>query len=245
MRRLLARFGPVAALATAVILGSAVTATAEPFTIQAVLTGDFRADDPDNIVLDVTIVGDTTSNVTSWTVDLNSPLHPDGVPGTFAFSIDGVSYSDVSFSNFSPNAWSFSIAPGTNVPGSGGANFVFESEIRPEARTTLPIATSDVHRHIDERELESAHVHRCPAGDRRRYPVARRAAWRAVQSLSTAGCAGCSDSGFASGNYASVPEPGSLSLLALGAVLLGSKVRSRRRVTTFRSSFRLRRVRPL
>ncbi len=50
-----------------------------------------------------------------------------------------------------------------------------------------------------------------------------------VRSLSTAGCAGCSDSGFASGNYASVPEPSSLSLLALGAVLLGSKVRSRRK----------------
>ena len=230
MGRLFARFGLVAALATAVTLGSAVTATAEPFTIQAVLTGDFRASNPDNIVLDVTIVGDTTSNVTSWTVDLNSPLHPNAVLGTFAFSIDGVSYSDVSFSNFSPTAWSFSIAPGTNVPGSGGADFVFESN-DPTGNsnnvTNSRLLTFDAT--LTSGNWSPTMFTDAPLATGGGIPSPGAQLGAHVRSLSTAGCAGCSDSGFASGNYAPVPEPGSLSLLALGAVLLGSKVRSRRK----------------
>jgi hypothetical protein len=229
MRRLLARFGLVAALATAVTLGSAVTATAEPFTIQAVLTGDFRASNPDNIVLDVTIMGDTTSNVTSWIVDLNSPLHPDAFLGTFAFSIDGVSYSDVSFSNFSPDAWSFSIAPGTNVPGSGGADFVFESNDpagSSNVTNSIPLTFTAT---LTSGTWSPTMFTDAPLATGGGIPSPGAQLGAHVRSLSTAGCAGCSDSGFASGNYASVPEPSSLSLLALGAVLLGSKVRSRRK----------------
>ena len=80
---------------------------ATPFTITAQLTGDARqasGENPENLVVDVTIVSDTTSNIASWTVDINSPLHPNIKLDEFYFNLVG-SASDYSFSNFSPSDW--------------------------------------------------------------------------------------------------------------------------------------------
>ena len=77
----------VAAVAAVVALASAPQAEAVPFTVTSVLTGDARPDNPDNLFVNVTITGDTTSNVTNWLVDLDSPAHSSARLGSFAFNI--------------------------------------------------------------------------------------------------------------------------------------------------------------
>src|SRR5690606_9610591 len=106
--------------ATALLLGAPL-AQAVPFTIGAQLTGDPRLNNPDNLIVDVTITGDTTTNQAFWRVDLNSTAHPNIKLGAFFFNLAG-SAGDYTFSNFSPSAWSIS-TPANNAQGSGGADF--------------------------------------------------------------------------------------------------------------------------
>jgi hypothetical protein len=234
MRQTIAKLGLVGALATVVTMGSAVTAEAVPFTITSQLTGDFRSNTPDNLIVDVTVTGDTTSNVTHWTVDINSPLHTNARLGVFAFSLDTL-YTDVSFSNFSPSSWS--ISPGTNVPGSGSADFTFESNDPPGQANNV---TNSVNLTFDATLLTGNWTTALftgadlATGDGIPAPGAQLGAH--LQSLSTAGCSGCSSSGFASGNYstpddppppAPVPEPTTLALM--GAGLAAAAVRRARR----------------
>ena len=77
----------VAAAVAVVGLAGAPQAEAVPFTVTSVLTGDFRASNPDNLLVNVTITGDTTSNVTNWLVDLDMAAHPSARLGVFAFNI--------------------------------------------------------------------------------------------------------------------------------------------------------------
>ena len=79
-------------------------AHAIPFSITSQLTGDIRPDSPDNLFINVTITGDTTSNVAFWTIDINSPLHPNAKLDEFYFNLTGLA-SDYVFSNFSPVDW--------------------------------------------------------------------------------------------------------------------------------------------
>src|SRR3569832_1163822 len=78
-------------------------AQAIPFQITSQLTGDPRPENPDYLVVDVTVTGDTTSNLVSRLVDLNSPVHPDMKLHEFYFNVSGNAI-DYSFSNFSPLA---------------------------------------------------------------------------------------------------------------------------------------------
>lgn len=115
--------------ATALLLGAPM-AQAVPFTITSTLIGDPRPVRLDNIIVDVTITGDTTSNQTFWTVDLNSPIaHPDMRLGGFFFNLAGAA-GDYIFSNFSPSNWSIS-TPVTNATASGGADFMFGANRTP------------------------------------------------------------------------------------------------------------------
>lgn len=102
----------------------ATQSVADPFTITSQLTGDPRLNNPDNLIVDVTITGDTTSDTTSWTVDINSPAHPDIKLDALYFNLDLVP-SEVSFTNFNPSSWSVT-SPANNASGSGSADFLFE-----------------------------------------------------------------------------------------------------------------------
>jgi hypothetical protein len=51
-------------------------AYATPINITASLTGDIRLDNPDNLIVNVTIVRDTTSSQAAWTLDIKSPAYP-------------------------------------------------------------------------------------------------------------------------------------------------------------------------
>jgi hypothetical protein len=200
----------------ALMMGLPSRAEAVPFTITATLTGDIRPQNPDGLVVDVTITGDTTSNLTSWVLDLNSPAHPNINLGSFYFNL-AVNPTLLSFSNFSPSAWSISVDR-NNANGSGGARFQFEANDPPQSSNNV---TNSVNLSFTARlstgTWNSAMFLDAPLsdGDAIADPGAQMGAH--LRSLSTAGCPTCNtDSGFASGNYSSVPEPTSLMLVGLG-----------------------------
>ena len=68
----------------------AATAWGSAFAITSELTGGPRVANPDNLVVNVTIVGDTTSSTVIWTVDINSPLHPNVKLDEFYFNMVGL-----------------------------------------------------------------------------------------------------------------------------------------------------------
>jgi hypothetical protein len=191
-------------------------ASAVPFTLTTTLTGDFRADNPDNLFVNVTVTGDTTSNTVNWLVDINSPLHPSAVLGAFAFNVLADS-SLVSFSNFSPSAWSVS-SPGNNIEGSGGADFLFQS-LDPSGSSNN--VTNSVNLTFTARlssgTWDPSMFLNAPLSDGGGITDPGSQLGAHLRSLSTAGCTGCSDSGFASGGWASVPEPSTLLLCGIGA----------------------------
>lgn len=125
MRKKLIKTLALAALVPGVML-MASEGTATPFSIMAQLTGDPRPENPDNLIVDVTVTGDTDSDTTFWTVDINSPMHPDIKLDAFFFNLD-VDPSMVSFDNFDPSSWSVS-SPANNAQGSGSADFNFEAD---------------------------------------------------------------------------------------------------------------------
>jgi hypothetical protein len=213
----------------AVVMGLASFAGATPFTINSTLTGDPRGDNPDNIVLNVTIAGDTTSNLSAWTIDLNSPAHPNAALHEFYFNLVGL-FTNYSFSSFNPNTWS--VSGGNNAQGSGGADFIFEVDGNTHNVTNAVNLTFNATK-LTGNFLVSDFLN-------------------AALSCSNNEALGCgqvgahvgslsagpeqSDSGFALGNYstnplppAPIPEPGSLLLTGAGAAWLARTVRRRTR----------------
>lgn len=210
----------------------AQSAQAVPFIITAQLTGDIRLDNPDNLVVDVTIAGDTASNQAFWTIDINSPLHPGIKLDEFYFNMAGLA-SDYAFSNFSPVDWAI-VTPAT-VQGAGGASFMFEA-LDPAGPPNAADVTNTQNltftmTYLSGLLTEDAFLD-APTAISNDAGSGQLGAH--LQSLTIAGNCGdstdCSTSGFAFGDYqgdggggggGSIPEPGILLLVGAGLMGLG------------------------
>lgn len=196
-------------------------AQAIPFEITSQLIGDARQANPDGLVVDVTITGDTTSNVVSWLIDLNSPQHPDMKLHEFYFNVSG-NAADYSFSNFSPVSWTIQTNDVVKGAGAGGATFMFEL-INPPGQPKINV-TNNVSLSFDMTrpgnfapiDFLNALTTNTTAGTGQLGAH--------LQSLNKLGTN--ATSGFAVGNYEqqtviithSVPEPGVLLLMGSGLV---------------------------
>lgn len=102
--------------------------------ITSTLTGDIRAANPDNLIVNVTVTFDDLNDTTAdWVIDLNSPNHPniklDAFYANLASSVDlgnaGLQ-DDLTFSSFVPTGWiaKFNVQP--SGAGAGTSTFSFE-----------------------------------------------------------------------------------------------------------------------
>ncbi len=221
----------VSALALSFATLVAQSASATPFVITSTLTGDIRLDNPDNLFVDVTITGDTTSDQALWTIDINSPDHTGIKLDEFYFNLVGDA-DDYVFSNFSPVDWAIS-TPAT-VQGAGGTTFLFETlkddQQADNVTNTVNLTFTMTYLLGDITEALFLDAPFAGSNDAGSGQLGAH-----LQSLTTAGNCGasgdCSDSGFAFGDYegggdpggppVGVPEPGVLVLLGLGAAGMG------------------------
>jgi hypothetical protein len=222
--------GKTLALSASLLCGAVIAA---PFTITSQLTGDSRSDNPDELVVDVKITSNTLSNEAYFVVDINSPLHPDIKLDEFYFNVTG-SDADYSFSDFTPTGWTLSSPGSVAGGGAGGATFLFEA-VDPSG----PPKADDV---TNSQNLEFTLILNNPGdlftadifltADTTDLAVGEAQLGAHLQSLdvnsTTCPGGGCSDSGFAIGNYTSggtittsgtpVPSPGPLTLIGAGMI---------------------------
>ena len=121
---------------------------------------------------------------------------------------------------------------GNNVPGSGGADFRFETNdpagssnnVTNSQSLTFTAELNSIFGGVNN--WSSANFLTAALSTGGGIPGAGAQMGAHLQSLSTVGCPGCSDSGFASGNYetpqtSQVPEPTTLMLVGLGLAAAG------------------------
>lgn len=204
---------------------------ASAFPIIAQLTGDIRPDNPDDLIVDVTITS-IDANTVQWVVDLNSPAHPDMKLDEFYFNLSGDA-TDYSFSDFDPGAWTVNTP--ASVAGAGGASFMFEA-VDPPPGPPVDVTNSQTLTflmHCLIADCTDANFLDAPVSNSNDAGSGQLGAH--LQSLNAA--AGQSDSGFAFGNYEGddgggppqqIPEPGSLLLLGVALAAAGLTLGRRR-----------------
>lgn len=113
------------AVAMTALMGAGA-AQAAMVSVSSTLMGDPRTANPDNLIIDVTVAFDDTTNVANWTVDIASPLHPNAKLDEFYFSMVGLG-TNYTFSNYAPTGWVVT-SPAT-VQGGGNFNptFLFQA----------------------------------------------------------------------------------------------------------------------
>jgi hypothetical protein len=208
---------------------AAQPAQAVPFLVTTDLTGDFRLENPDNLVVHVTVSGDTTSNLTQWTIDLDSPLHPDLHLHGFFFNLANPAGTSLTFLNFGPAAWSIA-ASSSGAPGSGGARFQFEGLDPPGRGNNVTNLTSLTFTAMLNGGLwDPSMLTTAPLSTGGGIPDPGAQMGAHLRSAVAPCDSGCSDSGFVSGGFtpSTVPEPTTLVLTGLG--FLGAAAIARRR----------------
>ncbi|MEN8141352.1 MAG: PEP-CTERM sorting domain-containing protein [Thermodesulfobacteriota bacterium] len=229
------------ALAGLLALGAAGTSFAAPFTITSQLTGDPRPDNPDNLIVDVTILADTESADTFWTVDLNSPLHPEIKLDAFFFNL-ALDPADVTFSAFAPTGWDV-FSPADNAAGSGSADFMFEADQIPASGAADVTNSQDLTftASLDSGFWTEAMFLTAGEAESSDDDLGSFQLGAHLQSLTVPAGTDMSDSGFAGGNYGGnggnggngtdpIPEPATMLLFGTGLVsLAGSRLRRRKR----------------
>jgi hypothetical protein len=219
------------ALAVAICCGFAPPAQAEPLYLSATLSGDGRLANPDGLSVLVTITGDTTSNVSSWVIDLGmNDAHPAAAVHEFYFNLLGSS-TDYAISNVLPVTWNLADTDVKHAKGSGNADFMFALQ-GPNNTFTNDVSLSfDVVKQTGLFTLDDFLL----AGDGCSRDAALGCGQMGAHIGSLNSASRESDSGFALGDYArtgvaQVPEPGLMALMALGAA--GFIARRRRRLRT-------------
>ncbi|MBI2778589.1 MAG: PEP-CTERM sorting domain-containing protein [Gammaproteobacteria bacterium] len=113
--------------------------TAHAFVITGQLTGDIRPQNPDNLIVDVTIT--VNNNTASWVVDINSPLHPTVKLDEFYFNLaNTINPLNLTFSGFNPTGWAINFP--ASVQGAGGTTFQFEALDPPKDKVNAANVTN-------------------------------------------------------------------------------------------------------
>lgn len=185
---------------------------AVPITFQTTLLGDPRPNNPDDLRVIVSVLGDTTSRVSYWTVDLDMAIaHPNARLDEFGFNLRGPS-SLYQFSHFN-----LPYTPtGGTLNGSGGANFLLTLDDPRGNRYDATNANSLTFRVTKTSNFALDDFLLAPTSCSSNSLLGCNQLGVHLQALT-----GGEGSGVALGNYpqppASVPEPGSLLMMGLGA----------------------------
>ena len=212
------RGGPVKTWIQTVAALGFITATlsvagiASAFPISTQLTGDPRPFSPDNLIVDVSIAA--VGNQATFTVDLNSPQHPNATLGGFFFNVD-IPVGDVSLVSTVPAGWS--LTSGTNAPGSGGASFNFQVSDAPGAPNNSVTNTINLIFTLQKSTgawLDADFLNADQSCSNNAVLGCGQMGAHLL-SLNTTGCIDCSISGFVLG-ATQVPEPSVMTILASG-----------------------------
>ena len=222
--------GVVAVCASSLL---SINIDAATFNITGSLTGDPRQNNPDNLLVAVNI--SVVNSLATWTIDINSPQHPNIKLDQFFFNLDGLTSGDIDFSVTNPNGWEVT-SPATNATGSGSADFMFKA-VDAQSGGQADDVTNAVNMiftaTLKNSALWTTNNFLLASNSISSDQVLGQGQIGAhLQSLTTTGNCGsstnCSNSGFAFGSYVeggggnngggnnSVPEPTQLALMGIG-----------------------------